>query len=321
MARADEALTNPVPLSVSQAAAQVVALINSRASSPHQTEIEAIIARVAPAGEPAPAPHSAELRAARAAVEAVDRESPQYDDELQAADRRFSALTRMAWDAEPRSLSDLQELAVIADHWFRFTDPETRWTHPDQVDDWGDRAVAHLIYAVLTFRGPLSAGGAAQPVEFPLITAELLERWQAYNAAMARYSNVVEDVDGDVSPERKDLDACSALFDETLERLWATPPRTWGDVALRALVYAERQIDNEYIDGRWIHTDPAEARRDGCSNPVGWLRARAFLMDAIWQVADLDPLLPGDVSDPTEWRRIIAKYEARVQRTLATGRP
>ncbi|HEV8694035.1 MAG TPA: hypothetical protein VGQ93_07615, partial [Lysobacter sp.] len=58
-------------------------------------------------------------------------------------------------------LDDLRQRALIAEYWHKHADHtcvdadlqtiEGPWVNPNDVDDWGERAVAHLIHAALGF--------------------------------------------------------------------------------------------------------------------------------------------------------------------------
>jgi hypothetical protein len=102
----------------------------------------------------------AQLRKAIAAIEAAaDAAGPPRQwthdaiDRIDALNKPLCALADAVWATPVRSLSDLQERALIARHWFRekrCDDGENRiWQHPSEVGDWGEQTIAELIHSVL----------------------------------------------------------------------------------------------------------------------------------------------------------------------------
>jgi hypothetical protein len=105
-------------LSVSEAAGAIVALINSRSQSPWPHEIEAIIAKVAPAQ--APALHVSELghkiRAAIARVDKAERSTSGEDAPDAVANAGWNELYRLEEQIPdpPQSFADLVIRAELA---------------------------------------------------------------------------------------------------------------------------------------------------------------------------------------------------------------
>jgi hypothetical protein len=65
-------------------------------------------------------------------------------------------MTSIVWGRPALTVNDLRMRAQIARHWHNDQSPDEEdfqpWQNPDEMDDWGDRAIAHLIHAVLNFK-------------------------------------------------------------------------------------------------------------------------------------------------------------------------
>jgi hypothetical protein len=168
-------------ITIQQAAAEIVALINSSPHSPRQDEIEAIIAKsISPSlhlrEEPTLARKYRELM--ESAAEANDRAFVDTDGacetdlvplfgggwvrkaDVDESDGRFKEASRLAeavWSTPPRSIEDIYTRAEIARYWHQGEETWLEGQKPEACDDWGDQAVGELIHAVLSF------GGKAEP--------------------------------------------------------------------------------------------------------------------------------------------------------------
>jgi hypothetical protein len=82
-------------------------------------------------------------------------------DEADALDLKLAAMTRIVWGRPALTVKDLRMRAAIARHWHNDQSPDEEdfkpWQNPDEMDDWGDRAIAHLIHAVLNFKVGINA--------------------------------------------------------------------------------------------------------------------------------------------------------------------
>lgn len=201
------------------AAAEIVALINARPTSPRQDEIEAIIAKVSTSLPAADAEATARRVALQAAIAAMEAAGTDDGDVVDARDAPLTAITEEVWSRPPRSLADLQDYALIAKHWLG-VHIGAPWSDPGDVDDWGDFAIAELIHAVLRFDQP------AVPA--------VLATWEA-RAALERWQRCLHDF----------LDRCKDGAEneadwETMTRqsqlVWDRPVQNLDDVLLRAAV-------------------------------------------------------------------------------------
>jgi hypothetical protein len=144
-------------LSVEEAAAAIVALINSRVQSPRQDELEAIVRRVGQLPQQRRARFE-QIRRLNERAAAVDKEYhalPEGEerdrllDNEDALELEIEALCRATW-AQPvrQPLPDeVRERAQIALRWHRMRADD--WEEPSDCDDWGDRCIAEFIDAVL----------------------------------------------------------------------------------------------------------------------------------------------------------------------------
>jgi hypothetical protein len=168
-----QALSSPIQ----EAAAAIVALINSSPRSPHQDEIEAILGRVAVSPGPITASAKAtEWRCALAALrqgfelrgeeykrwKAAGRE-PTNDDldpvaDIDALSDRVDSVTHAIWAAGATCWADIALFAEVARYWV--WDPEApdldKWFKAElEPHDTGfdDQAMAQLVNAVLQLAG------------------------------------------------------------------------------------------------------------------------------------------------------------------------
>jgi hypothetical protein len=154
-------MPHAIPKPISEAARAIVLLINQRPTSPRQDEIEAILAKVTSPSlylqeEPTLALEIRRLHEkADEANERVGYHPPVS--ELRNAcidehDRFMEQATRIAeavWSAPPRSIADLYVRAEIARYWHQGEETRLEGEKPEECDDWGHRAIAELIHAVL----------------------------------------------------------------------------------------------------------------------------------------------------------------------------
>ena len=236
------------------AAAEIVALINSRATSPRQEEIEAILAKVS--GSPPVQPKAdavGRLSALRAAIDDVETllDSGDLSDEecdrLEATTRRVDKLTTIAWATPPHTFADLQERALIARHchrdaecgkfegdrWVRAPGP---WVVPSDCDSWSDKGIAELIHAILGFTGELTAGPGPSPNPTPwqqtranegedllALSAELRAAKQPLREAFEVVNEMSLGSKEHPAAEAR-FQECQARFDALRNRIWATGP-------------------------------------------------------------------------------------------------
>jgi hypothetical protein len=247
---------------VREAAEQIVALINSRASSPRLEEIEALISKAIGPAVPATLDRLAQLQTAIAAIEAAeDARRPSGGmiattaaemDAVRTYDKLcepLTALSEAVWNTSPRTLTDLKERALIAQHWLDARcDDNARWQlsqPPSELNDSGERAIAELIHAVWLFDGVLPETTSAH--------SEALVRWDAC---------VREYLAASCGP---DEDACARLDDAfcaACEAEWAKPVHALSDLLPRLLVATHWNSpgfpdDPAYPDNIIAETGPA----------------------------------------------------------------
>ena len=252
------------PFATQQAAAEIVALINSRSQSPWPHEIEAIIAKaIAPDRQP-----STLLPKVREAVARLNEGfqflGPQHpgSEEEDAAEaevsRRQAALEELEKQVPnpPHSYGDLVALAEIARAGAEVR-CDGRMAELDQRDVF-QRPAARLVEAVLQFAGR-DMPSHCQPSA-------------ALSADHLRYREVVAEIarfDGSDYPpgmsEEESEPALTALSNEamTIERkVWATPARTLADVLLRGemALYNENGIMDELDDPEAYYDERSAAQ-------------------------------------------------------------
>jgi hypothetical protein len=168
--------------------------------------------------------------------------------------RPLSALTEAVWTTPVRSLVDLQERALIARRWFtmRLNDSDPTWEHPDDVDDWGDRTIAHLIHAVLNFGGQL----ASQPTP----SREHLD-----------YRSVAAEAEACSGADEDELTRLMGRESAFAQRIWDRPVENWFDVFLPL---SERGLYFKHGAPRAeaVQTAPIMRRRpSGVAAMLGWI--------------------------------------------------
>jgi hypothetical protein len=155
-----------------EAAAQIVASINSSPRSPGVEEIEAILKRTMSSPASAFADHHharldkiAEWIRKTEAADAKSRET-RNDADIEEADRitaEFGGYCEAIYRVTPETLTGLHERAAIARYWHQIVGEE--WNQPDDCDDWGNRTIAELIEAVLEFGRPPPSKGVTKASE------------------------------------------------------------------------------------------------------------------------------------------------------------
>ena len=150
------AITKPIAqLSVEQAAAQIVALINASPRSPRQDEIAAVIARTAatPPTLPELAPEHLEYRRLIAEAKKQDDEGiPDGEDgdaAVEALQSKIMALERKIWSTPARTLADVLLRGEIALH----NENGIMDSLNDAEAYYDERATAQLIQAVVDVLG------------------------------------------------------------------------------------------------------------------------------------------------------------------------
>jgi hypothetical protein len=226
---------------VSAAAAEIVALINSRSQSPWPHEIEAIIAKVAPAE--APALHVSELghkiRAAIARVDEAERPASGDDAAIAVASTRWDELYRLEEQIPnpPQSFADLVIRAELA-YFGADKDPDDRTMSALENGDCFGGPAARLIEAVLQFaqRGvatdtsPLA--GKIRGL-MPQVQAAIIATTRTDAKAIGELG-----IDPDEFPEHVAAENHVKALEDQLQALvdaaWAAPVRTFGDAVLLA---------------------------------------------------------------------------------------
>ena len=215
-------------------------MINSRAHSPWPHEIEAIIAKVAPAE--APALHVSELghkiRAAIARVDEAERSTPGVDAVDAVVSPRWDDLRLLEKQIPnpPMTFSDLVIRAELA-YFGADKDPDDRTMSALENGDCFGRPAARLVEAVLQFAGRDIAKALAPPsgIGGPAVLTSLSPDHLRYREVVAEIARFDED---GYPPENEDDSeaALKALSDEAMaieRKVWATPARTLTDVLFR----------------------------------------------------------------------------------------
>jgi hypothetical protein len=255
---------------ISTAAAEIVALINSRSQSPWPHEIEAIIAK-AIAPEPMASPRMAsgsvpklasDIRAKIAELGVAYDVLGKLDNgpECDAAEVAVERLKAELCDLEkqipkpPRSYADIRMRAELALYWSAESIEDMR-RHGDAVE----RIMADLIEAVLQFAGRDFAKALAPTPASPALLPPLSPDHLRYREALAKIAKLD---DHDYSPEMGDEEkeeAVAAACEKAMaiERMiWATPAKTLADLLLRG----EMALYNE--NGVMATLDEPEAYYD-----------------------------------------------------------
>jgi len=157
--------TNPsIPqnLTVQEAAAAIVRLINEKPQTPRQDEIATVIARVVatPATLPQLSPEHLEYRRLVAEVEGMPGGSEAEEEELRLASDRVTALERQIWATPAKTLADVLLRGEIAP--YNENDILATLDDPDAFYD--ERSVAQLIKAVVDVLCLYSRGHPMKPL-------------------------------------------------------------------------------------------------------------------------------------------------------------
>jgi hypothetical protein len=253
MAKADSA-SNPLSLTTQQAAAQIVALINSRPHSPRPEEIEAIVARAASSSGVAPlvspmaadwwrairderdtfARHQQEYKALRASgLDLTEEDAKRSDAEAKAILARTEEATVAVWQAGAKTWADIVLFAELARYWM--WDPEDPILDKDfeaclEIHDTSldTQSVAQLVNAILCAPGlpPATSMSAAH--------AGLYGEWRGLIETHMREFEPGRHVDGGyteaVKAEEERMGAHMALVDTVADKILTEPVQTWGDL-------------------------------------------------------------------------------------------
>jgi hypothetical protein len=264
---------------ISTAAAEIFALINSRAQSPWPQEIEAIIAKTHAPSDRASAVHLGSLTPSviaaapadisplhaeikrvaaeyREACVAADREgfAIEADSQMEPLRKRLKALAgQLPQVGTPAiltpSLNDVIAWATVADAFAREEKNGNGWPMLYEGND-DNIAVGNLITAVLALeaRGLPGAWGSSA------ISADHL-KYREIIAEIAKF-----DEEGCPQESEATLEALSEQAMALERKVWATPARTLADVLLRG----EMALHNE--NGVMENLDDPEAYYDERAN-------------------------------------------------------
>jgi hypothetical protein len=254
-------------MSVTEAAAAIVALINSRSHSPWPHESEAIIATthvpsrgsevhlsgLAPSGASADlSPLHAEIK--RVAAEYREAFNIDYDPRIEPLRKRLKALARqLPQVGTPAmlspSLADVIAWADIADAFAREETNSDGWPMLYEGND-DNIAVGNLITAVLALEARHSGLGGS-----------------ALSAAHLKYRQIIAEI------ARFDEEGCPQESEPTLEaiseegmalerKVWATPAKTLADVLLRGEIalHNENGVMESLDDPEAYYDDRATAQ-------------------------------------------------------------
>jgi hypothetical protein len=283
-------------MNAEQAADAIVYLINSRVQSPTKTELTAIIAKAS--GPPLQTDADAvsrlsDLRAAILEVETLldnDDESDdepddkEFDNRLEAANQRVDEFTKRVWSTPPRTFADLQERALIAQHVHRDAQCGKKveggrwelvpgpWAHPSDCDRWDDKAIAHLIHAVLTYAGQPPPSAASTNCPPSSLMSELRRLRQLRAEAVTAELNVEPYRSEEYLVAQARAHEVESDLDEVVEQVWQRPTGDLlADIALRTEIVATFA---EYNQSGMLHglLDPDD------DPPCGRRRAWAELL-------------------------------------------
>lgn len=190
-------MSRSVSIAAHDAAAAIVALINSSPRSPRIEEVAAIIARAVSSQAFADDHHAriAKVKEFIKKCEAADAKMRETnadadDDDADRLTGEFGRYCDTIYSVPSQTLTGLQERAEIARYWHQIVGEE--WDEPDDCDDWGNRTIAELIKAVLEFGPPpptkrmMSAseidfkpilGSDGKPISFDFTNAEFADRY------------------------------------------------------------------------------------------------------------------------------------------------
>jgi hypothetical protein len=271
--------------SIQDAAAQIVALINSSPRSPRQEEIEAILTRIGPTA-PTDAPPVGELRLRLHNAEAGYDEALAVAAKTMGPEFKAAEAQQVAWGEEiaalekeipspPRRYEDLVARAEVARHGGDVIDGKLMEAENDEDVFLGP--AARLVEAVLQL------GGAGPAAMSPTHAAHYQE-WRALIEEHARRFPSGEE-DGKTPAEIKAEEARMSEHMEAISRLACRiiheePVRTWGDVALRAQIFF-------WIYWPGIDPEAAEAPAQIAAGPMSVVEGHdiAMLLEAIFSVA------------------------------------
>jgi hypothetical protein len=289
----------PIPSPIQEAAAAIVALINSSPRSPRQDEIEAIIARdvieaiIARIGSvPAQAAPISDLRirlrkAMAKADAALDASCKLLDGpEFATAEAELSTWNDeiAAMESEipnpPRCFEDLVARAEIARHGGDVVDGKLMEAEDEEDVFLGP--AARLIEAVLKYRG-------ADRLAMSPAHATHHREWRALiDQHRMQFGSVDEAMPPEAAKaEEKRLADHLDMIDELAARIFTEPARTWGDV----LLYAQA-----CFWAHWSGVDPegaaapAQLAAGPMSHGAAPDKALAKLLLAIFSVAGVGPL-------------------------------
>jgi hypothetical protein len=232
--------TIPEPITPQEAAAQIVALINSSPRSPRQEEIEAIIARAEPSSVVPTTPLLIKIRETVArlgdAFDAYGKLTPKHpaEDAVQARIDQFeSELENLEHQipSPPQSFADLVAWAEIAHAGAGIYADER--IDAAQADDVFERPAARLMEAVLQM------GGCSRVLVMSPAHAEHYREWRSLIATHVReFENVSEagKTKAEITADENRMAQHMELINALCGRIFAVPARTWGDVALYAQV-------------------------------------------------------------------------------------
>jgi hypothetical protein len=245
-------------LTASEAATQIVGLINSRVSSPSKDEIEVVLAKIsgAPvhsgadaAGAPstlgqAPLTEHPLVKEANAVVDiwhdaCEGAEAAGNDTAVDAAGERVDGFARRLWARQPTSAADIVARAIIFEHWCGGIDDATgelRYLNRAAVVtanratecDWS--AEAHLLDAIRKVLGGRSypkTGVAPQcsgpDEDWRELTAELRAAMPPLREAIDVLNNMLLN-SKDYPAANVRLRECQARFDAARNRIWKLAP-------------------------------------------------------------------------------------------------
>jgi hypothetical protein len=279
---------------ISTAAAEIVALINSRAQSPWPHEIEAIIAKVAPTQ--ASALHVSELgHKIRAAIARVDKAE-------RSGEAAADAVASWGWDDlyrleeqipnPPQSFADLLIRAELA-YFGADKEPDDRTMSALENGDCFGGPAARLIEVlqfaqcgVATDTSPLA--GKIRNL-MPQVQAAIIATTRTDAKAIGELG-----IDPDEYPEHvaaeKHVKALEDQLQALVDAAWAAPVRNFGDAVLLAEIAQHHAHD-------W----PAIGEADGLTNPVCYdLEAFGRLTMAVLALAGR-PFNAQPVAAPSEF--------------------
>ena len=226
----------PTPSSPKEAAAAIMALINSSPRSPTQAEIEAILANIVPSSTAPATPLLTEIRETAVRLdEAFDVQGKVApgDPVEEAAQARIDQLQGDLEDLEgqisspPRSFADLIAWAEIARAGADLRDDDTMGECQER--DVFLRPSARLIEAVLQYRGTLPGAASMSPAH----AAHYCE-WRGLIEAHVRKFERSDDAGGGITEESKAEEARMAasmeVIDAVADKILAEPVQTWGDL-------------------------------------------------------------------------------------------